>query len=327
MRDATVSTSVVERCSKAVARRSASACMSDDRLPFDCRCCSSAVAQLAAAAVVAAPKPALRPSSWRCTAPVTVACIAALSRASPARVASVDGCRAATTARALASTPVFSTFSSTPANCACAASLRSWKALWLATSRSPAAAFCVSIDATIACRRSTRSGINAACCCSRRKDSSRWNACECMCSELPISASSACTTSARSRRHSAASRPSTADVATPAIEVPKAKPRPFTGAASEPRIASMSVALSSARPVPRSVTIMPSRVPSMPSSTSRPTTYGVSAGAGRATRPPSIRWRTDGRRLACNDDSHADSPSLAADVSASAEASEAVAWR
>jgi hypothetical protein len=62
-----------------------------------------------------------------------------------------------------------------------------------------------------------------------------------------------------------------AEVATPAIEVPKAKPSPLIGAPSEPRIDCRSVALSSAMPVPRRVTIMPSKVPSMPSSTSKPT--------------------------------------------------------
>ncbi|MOA44583.1 hypothetical protein D3C78_1668850 [compost metagenome] len=62
-----------------------------------------------------------------------------------------------------------------------------------------------------------------------------------------------------------------ADVATPAIDVPNAKPRPLTGAASDARMAPRSVALSSAMPVPRSVTTMPRNVPSMPNNTSRPT--------------------------------------------------------
>jgi len=62
-----------------------------------------------------------------------------------------------------------------------------------------------------------------------------------------------------------------AELATPAMDVPKATARPCTGEASEPRMAAMSVALCSARPVPRRVSIMPSSVPSMPSSTSRPT--------------------------------------------------------
>ena len=39
-----------------------------------------------------------------------------------------------------------------------------------------------------------------------------------------------CATCWRSRRHKADIRPSTADAATPATEVPKASPRPFTGA-------------------------------------------------------------------------------------------------
>jgi hypothetical protein len=105
-------------------------------------------------------------------------------------------------------------------------------------------------------------------------------------------ASSSCAASIRSRRYNAESSPSMAEVATPAIEVPNANPSPLTGAASESRIACRSVALSSAVPVPFSVATMPSSVPSMPSNTSRPTRYGVSAGPGKATRSPSTRRRT-----------------------------------
>ncbi|MNT70587.1 hypothetical protein D3C72_2089920 [compost metagenome] len=83
--------------------------------------------------------------------------------------------------------------------------------------------------------------------------------------------SSACAAWIRSRRHNADNSPSIADVATPATEVPNAKPRPLTGAASEARMACRSVAVSSAMPVPRRVATMPRNVPSMPSSTSRPT--------------------------------------------------------
>ena len=61
-----------------------------------------------------------------------------------------------------------------------------------------------------------------------------------------------------------------ADAATPASEVPNASPKPLTGAASEARMADTSDALSSAMPVPLSVTTMPTKVPSMPSSTSSP---------------------------------------------------------
>ncbi len=62
-----------------------------------------------------------------------------------------------------------------------------------------------------------------------------------------------------------------ADAATPATEVPKATPRPFTGAASEARMVCRSVVFSSAITAPLSVTTMPRKVPSMPSSTSSPT--------------------------------------------------------
>ncbi len=57
-------------------------------------------------------------------------------------------------------------------------------------------------------------------------------------------------------------------------------------------MACRSVALCNATPVPLSVAIMPSSVPSMPSNTSKPTKYGVNTGAGNATRSPLIRRRT-----------------------------------
>ena len=83
--------------------------------------------------------------------------------------------------------------------------------------------------------------------------------------------SSACAACSRSRRHRADSRPSIADAATPATEVPKASPNPLTGAASDARMACRSVVLSSAMTAPLRVTTMPKKVPSMPSSTSSPT--------------------------------------------------------
>ena len=65
-------------------------------------------------------------------------------------------------------------------------------------------------------------------------------------------------------------RPSMAEVATPATEVPKAKPRPLMGAASAARMACRSAEPSSANTAPLNVTTMPRNVPSMPSITSSP---------------------------------------------------------
>ena len=62
-----------------------------------------------------------------------------------------------------------------------------------------------------------------------------------------------------------------ADAATPATEVPKARPKPLTGAASAARMVGRSVVLSSANTAPLRVTTMPRKVPSMPSNTSKPT--------------------------------------------------------
>ncbi|MCY1218774.1 hypothetical protein D9M72_307250 [compost metagenome] len=118
-----------------------------------------------------------------------------------------------------------------------------------------------------------------------------------------------------------------ADVATPATEVPKAKPSPFTGAASEARIACRSVAVSSAMPVPRSVDTMPRNVPSMPSSTSSPTRYGVSAGPGSATRSPSTRRRTAWRSPAGRRSSQPSRLAGASDRPCTACASPSVACR
>ena len=97
---------------------------------------------------------------------------------------------------------------------------------------------------------------------------------------------------ARSRRAKLLIKPSMAEVATPATEVPKAKPKPLMGSENAARMPAMLLLPSSANTAPLSVTTMPKKVPSMPSMTSRPTRYGVSAGPGRATRSPSTRKRT-----------------------------------
>ena len=80
----------------------------------------------------------------------------------------------------------------------------------------------------------------SACRCSSLKDSSRWWACEKARKVVAIRVSSICAACSRSRRHRADIRPSIADAATPATEVPKARPRPLTGAASEARMACRS---------------------------------------------------------------------------------------
>ena len=90
-------------------------------------------------------------------------------------------------------------------------------------------------------------------------------------STVTMRESSICETCSRSRRHSADSRPSIAEAATPATEVPNASPNPLIGAASAARIACRSVVPSSAKTAPFKVTTIPRKVPSMPSITSRPT--------------------------------------------------------
>ena len=62
-----------------------------------------------------------------------------------------------------------------------------------------------------------------------------------------------------------------ADEATPASEVPNARPRPLIGAAKAERIDCRSVVPSSAKTAPLSVTTMPKKVPNIPSITSSPT--------------------------------------------------------
>ena len=62
-----------------------------------------------------------------------------------------------------------------------------------------------------------------------------------------------------------------AEVATPATEVPKAKPRPLMGSENAARTPAIELEPSSANTAPLSVTTMPKKVPSMPSMTSRPT--------------------------------------------------------
>jgi hypothetical protein len=67
------------------------------------------------------------------------------------------------------------------------------------------------------------------------------------------------------------SRPSIAEAATPATEVPNDRPSPLMGAASAERIDSRLVDASSANTAPLKVTTMPRKVPSIPSMTSSPT--------------------------------------------------------
>ena len=64
--------------------------------------------------------------------------------------------------------------------------------------------------------------------------------------------------------------PSMAEVATPATEVPKAKPRPLIGSENAARTPAMLFEPSSAKTAPLSVTTMPKKVPNMPSITNRP---------------------------------------------------------
>ena len=65
----------------------------------------------------------------------------------------------------------------------------------------------------------------------------------------------------------------------------------------------------------------------MPSMTSKPTRYGVSAGPGRAVRSPSMRWRTAGCSEGCTPASQADRSVRGCESLFSAVASEAVAVR
>ena len=270
-RVATPSSRSVERCAKvsvnwpSVVRR----CSVD--ASFE-RCWSaSARFQMPATLWVVASKPLDRPSSCRSTACVTVSRSTVISRVSPAIVAAITGCSAAPATRALSAALSCSDCPTDDASRPYACSVRSKKACWLAACCSCSATLRCSSVVIIVCSRSTSAGITSACRCSSRNDSSRRCACECTRSVVAIFASSCCAASMRSRRSSADSSPSIADVATPAIDVPNAKPRPLTGAISDARIASRSVALSSAAPVPLSVTTIPSSVPSIPSSTSRPT--------------------------------------------------------
>ena len=66
-------------------------------------------------------------------------------------------------------------------------------------------------------------------------------------------------------------RPSIADEATPATDVPNANPKPLMGTEKAERIACRSVVPSKANTAPLSVTTMPKNVPSMPNITNNPT--------------------------------------------------------
>ncbi|VWB98604.1 hypothetical protein BPA30113_04611 [Burkholderia paludis] len=270
-RVATPSSSPVERCANVSVNWPSVVCSCCATASPARRCSSSARVQTAVTSPVVFAKPSVSPSSWRCTAPVTVSRSAAISCASPVIVAATTGCSAAPATRALSAALSFSASPTFDARPAYARSVRSKNACWLSSWRSCSATLRASSVVIIVCSRSTSAGITSAWRCSSRNDSSRRCADECTRNVVAIFASSCWPASIRSRRASADSSPSIADVATPAIDVPNAKPSPFTGAISDARIASRSVALSSAAPVPFSVTTIPSSVPSMPSSTSRPT--------------------------------------------------------
>ena len=175
------------------------------------------------------------------------------------------------------------------------------------------------------CRRSTTWGMTPACCSSRRSDASRWCWLEKGRSGPAAAASSRRAARMRSRRHSAVISPSMAEAATPATEVPNASPRPRTGADSASRMASSPSAPASAAPVPFRATTMPPKVPSMPSSTSRPLRYEASTGPGRPARAPSTRWRTASRNAAGSVASQSSSRAGVCESAPSAPASASVA--
>ena len=149
-----------------------------------------------------------------------------------------------------------------------------------------------SMRSIMASSLSTTWGSAPACACSARKVSWRWWTSENGRRTVAIRLSSCRPVSCRSRRLMADIRPSMADAATPATEVPNDRPRPLIGSASAERMACRSVEPSNANTAPLKVTTMPRKVPSIPSMTSRPTRYGVSAGPGRPPRSPSMRDRT-----------------------------------
>ena len=139
--------------------------------------------------------------------------------------------------------------------------------------------------------------------------------------------SSSCAATILSRRLTADIKPSMAEVATPATDVPNDRPRPLMGAANAERMACKSVVLSSANTAPLSVTTIPRKVPSMPSITSRPTRYGVSAGPGKPTRSPSTRKRTVFCRVAGTRLSQSLKLCNPGGIVAKVEDKPAVAWR
>ncbi|CUJ45185.1 Uncharacterised protein [Achromobacter aegrifaciens] len=114
-REDTLSSRAAERCSKVWAKWSSEARRSWDRASL-ARCWPArAWFQMPATLLVVAWKPEVRPSSWRCTACVTVSCRDAVSRDRLAIVASTTGCRAAPAERALCDTLSFMDCSMTAA--------------------------------------------------------------------------------------------------------------------------------------------------------------------------------------------------------------------
>ena len=131
----------------------------------------------------------------------------------------------------------------------------------------------------------------------------------------------------RSRRLKVELNPNMAEAATPATDVPKARLKPLIGAAKPSRMACSSVLPSRANTAPCKVSTMPTKVPSKPSITSRPTKYGVSTGAGRATRSLSIRRRTEFCNETSSLPSQVPSSVISSRNSSNALLSESVAWR
>ena len=259
--------------------------------PWSC-CCASVSRQPPATAATAPSRRAVTASSCPCTLPARCCWNCAVSCAMPAIAACTAGCSAAPAARALSLRLRCSVWSTEAASASKAVCALWWKRSWPASSCVCSAWLWRSICAATACSVWATAGSACACCCRVCSVCSRWCASVKPRRWVAMQPSSSCPACRRSRRHSADTRPSMADAATPATEVPNARPRPFTGAASAARMVARSAVLSSACTAPCSVTTMPMKVPSMPSSTSRPTRYGVIVGPGRPWRSPSTRRRT-----------------------------------
>ncbi len=264
------STSAALRCSTVPAAPSSAAVICCASALLACWCSASAPCQVRATSALVASKRCVSASSCCCTRWVSASFSAADSRAMPAIAPSTTGCRPALAMRALSARLARSDSSTETASCRYDDSAWPWKASWLASRRSCSDWFCRSMLLTSDCSDSASTGSASAWRRINSKAASRWWVREKGRRCVAMRASSRWPTRRRSRRSSAVSRPSMAEAATPATDVPKASPSPLTGAERELRMADSSVALSSATPVPRSVSTMPMKVPSMPSSTSRP---------------------------------------------------------